>query len=92
MSDAQVLDMPLRRFWLLHRNIDRIAAEEGQRALHIAAMSQSGEGYSDLMEKLQERVGEVVVFDEDTTEQELKFIPNAERDQEGFNALKMMGR
>ncbi len=63
LSDEQVLQMPVRRFWLLHKNVDRIAAEEDIRVAAIAASVQSGESFNELMNGLRKQMGEVVIID-----------------------------
>ena len=44
--------MPLRVFWLLHSNINRLLAETDMRELSIATACQGAEGTKELYEKL----------------------------------------
>jgi hypothetical protein len=93
LSDTEVLAMPIRRFWLLHKCVDRLAAEADMRALHNAACAQGGEAFKEHSDRLQRRVGEVVRMSAreelDTDEVTWDQI-DVRRDQEGFNALKQM--
>lgn len=36
MSDLDLLDMPIQRFWLLESNVSRIQAERDTRALRVS--------------------------------------------------------
>jgi hypothetical protein len=98
LSDTAVLKMPIRRFWLLHKSIDRVAAENDIRGLKNLASAHGGEGFKEHLESLQRQLGEVVYITPDpeeiTTEGVIDFssLPNSRRDQAGFNALKAMGR
>lgn len=77
ISDQHVLKMPIKRFWLLSENIDRIEAQRDMRALTVANVAQGEEAARDHRKHLQETVGTLV-------------IGGAERDQEGFEELKSM--
>jgi hypothetical protein len=89
LSDERLLKMPLRRFWLLNKNIDRLRAEEDLRMLSVALHAASGESAGDLSEKLMKQMGTVVEFDE---AKRALTQANAERDRDGLMALKHMGR
>lgn len=54
--------MPVTRFWMMQRNIDRITAEESIKSLTVSASSQSGEGFKKGMEDLREQLGDIVVY------------------------------
>jgi hypothetical protein len=69
--------MPIKRFWLMHKNIDRIEAQRDLRALTIANVGQSEEDSRDHRKHLLDTVGTLV-------------IGAPERDQEGFEELKSM--
>lgn len=62
MNDREALTMPAMRFWLLHRNIDRIAAEEHLRLLDVGIGSQSGEGFKETNKNLRAQMGDVVKY------------------------------
>jgi hypothetical protein len=82
LSYDGLMAIPIKTFWLLNQNIDRIEAQKDRRSLSVAVCGQGGaEAASSLHERLVIESGEVV---------KLKFDPvrDAERDQDGFNALK----
>jgi hypothetical protein len=56
--------MPLKLFWMMHKSIDRLTAEEDMRLAMTLISSESGEGFSSLMENLRKQMGKVVVIDE----------------------------
>lgn len=57
--------MPLERFWLLSRNIDRIKAEDDIRRLQIARVGQAtAESYGAFEKSLQQRLGQPIVTKE----------------------------
>lgn len=85
LSDRQVLEMPVTRFWLLHRSVDRIAAEESIRSAMIGASVQSGDGLSALLTDLRKQMGTVVDMDQVAVAMEAKL------DKQGFAALKNLG-
>jgi len=86
MSDQHVLSMPVKRFWLLHKNVDRLRAEEDTRILHVAIHAASGESASALADRLNKQMG--VVFDVDEGK---AAVTHAERDRAGLMQLKSMG-
>lgn len=78
--------MPIRRFWLLHKNVDRLAAEESIRTATIGASVQSGEGMQTLMAGLKTQMGKVAVIDEAAR-------ANSEQlDRTGLHALKAINK
>lgn len=86
MSYQQVMDMPIKAFWLFNRNIERIQAQKDMRHLTVAVCGQSG---SEAVASVRERL-----IIETGTSVKLKFDPlrEAERDEEGFNALREMAK
>ena len=56
--------MPLKLFWMMHKNVDRLTAEDDMRLASALISSQSGEGFSELMNNLRKQMGKVVVIDE----------------------------
>lgn len=69
MSYREVLDMPLRAFWSLNRNISRIRAEEDMRTIQVMGALQSGEIYQTTMAQLQEEHDRpMVIIDNRRTE------------------------
>lgn len=59
MSYSEALDLPLRTFWLMSNNINRISAEADIRRLSIMAAASSSEGFGKAQEALQREMGEV---------------------------------
>jgi hypothetical protein len=77
----QVMALPIRAFWTLNRNINRLLAEEDLRALTLHVSRQSAEGCAAYEEKLRSEIfPSAEVFDP------LK----AERDEAGFSELRAM--
>jgi len=78
-----VMALPIKAFWLMNRNIDRIAARQDLRRLSIAMCAQSSEAANHLRESLNAEGGTVVkTRQEDPLE--------AKRDEQGFAELKRL--
>lgn len=75
------MGIPIKTFWLLSENIERISAQKDIRTLSVAAYSQSGEAASEFREQLVLQVGTTV---------KLESEPISERDVEGFEELRHM--
>lgn len=77
--------MPIKTFWLMNRNIERIQAQKDMRSLTVAVCGQGGEAAQEFRQRLVVETGTTV---------KLKFDPvrDATRDEEGFSALKEMTR
>lgn len=76
--------MPLRLFWLLDSNVDRIKAQDDKRSLHIASVSaMDGKRLQEIAKVLDAETGEVI---------KTKFDPVrlAVRDQAGVARLKAL--
>ncbi|MEQ4694020.1 MULTISPECIES: hypothetical protein [Providencia] len=83
-----VLAMPLERFWLLSRNIDRIKTEDDIRRLQVARVAGStAESYEAFEKSLQQRLGEPVV----TKQSALPFNVEADPDAES-KLMRIFGR
>lgn len=54
--------MPIRCFWLLHQNINRISAQEDMRALSISVVCQSKENTLKYRESLELEMGRVFEY------------------------------
>lgn len=63
LTPAQVNALMLKTFWLMALNIDRIQAQNDMRALTVAAAAQSTEGATQVRQRLQVEIGEIVVID-----------------------------
>lgn len=53
--------MPIRRFWLLEKNVSRLEAASDLRRLDVATAVLSAENHRQLGEKLARELGSVVV-------------------------------
>jgi hypothetical protein len=81
LSYWEVMELPIRAFWTLNRNINRLLAEEDLRTLMLHVSRQSAEGCQAYEAKLR---AEVFPVDE-------VFDPlNEKRDEKGFAELKAM--
>lgn len=77
--------MPLRTFWLMNKNIDRIQAQNDMRSLVRSVTSQSGqEQIENYRKTLIAETGTIVKLEEGVT------VIEAERDEAGFAELKSM--
>lgn len=74
---------PIKTFWLLNGNIDRISAQGDIRRLTVAACSQGGEAATAHRERLVLEIGTVVKLEVDP-------IRDAVRDEAGFAELRNM--
>jgi hypothetical protein len=78
MSDAQVMEMPIARFWLMNASIDRISAQEDLRAARRAVLANANKEYvNDYFRSLVKEIGAVVVRED---------VP----DYEGIQRLKSL--
>jgi hypothetical protein len=57
-----LLSEPIKFFWFLHKQIDRLRAEEDLRSLHLMAGVTSQEGVTQLQQRLTETQGQILVF------------------------------
>lgn len=92
IDDQAILKMPLRRFWLLSRNIDRLAAEKDYRAARIACATQSEEAVGELFGALEREMGRIAVMDEVAQQRGVaKQAYRDELDRDGLHSLKDLG-
>lgn len=70
ISFRDMRDLPIRTFWKLNEMIDRVRAEEILDWLPAHASAMGGEGVKDLVTALQNRVGQPVIFEQVTMDQE----------------------
>lgn len=79
----------MRRFWFMNSCIQRIQAESDLRMLTVSAMAQSsGDAAKNYHERLTLSIGDVYTFSDNF--QRIEDLPNAKRDQAGFDDLKRM--
>lgn len=76
------MGMPIRTFWLLAQNIERVAAASDLRALSVALAGQGGEQTKEFQERLILEMGALAV--------EERGVQDEVRDEEGFEELKRM--
>jgi hypothetical protein len=83
MSFREVMALPMKVFWFMNSCINRIRADDDMRSLSIAsaAAAQSIEAQKATRERLVIEMGEVVKNSGAISD---------ERDEVGFNALRMM--
>ena len=86
LSDRDVLTMPVTRFWLLNRSIDRVTAERSISTAVISAQVQSSEGFQELITGLQKQLGQIVDMDEAIIKQ------TEQLDRDGLNLLRNLGK
>ncbi|SER25806.1 hypothetical protein SAMN05216548_1143 [Faunimonas pinastri] len=87
MKPRDVLDLPIEMFWLLHKNIDRMAAERDYRTATILAQVHTPEGVRELLTGLRKQIGTVVEYDEGQLA-----MQEAAYDRDGLLALKGLGK
>lgn len=80
----ELMALPIKTFWMLNKNVNRLLAEKDLRALSMAINSQSNEGVTALREKLSEELGNP--YGSQPVDNPL----DEERDEAGFEMLKNM--
>jgi len=86
LTHREVLDTPIKTFWLLSSNIERITAQKDLRELTVLAHSQSVEGATELTKRLIDEIGLIAKEAKGSS----RAVFSEERDEEGFAALKAM--
>lgn len=64
MSYREVMELPIRAFWLMSANINRLFAERDMRLLSVTAAVNSTEGMQEKIDMLSTEIGKVTRFDE----------------------------
>lgn len=93
LTHKETLKLPLKTFWLLNQNVDRIMAHDEIRFVAASAASQAENGGVEHRKRLAQELG--TVFKKATPKIEttnVMELPNAERDEGGVAELKMMAR
>jgi len=57
----ETLDLPLRTFWMMSGNVNRLGAEEDIRSLSVHAAAGSDKGFKETLERLQREMGEILI-------------------------------
>lgn len=82
----EALALPLRTFWLMNTNIDRIQAQADLRSLSVANMAQAQEDSArEFRQRLVVETGTIVKLEADSP-------LHATRDEAGFAELKALSR
>ena len=83
----ETLKLPIRTFWMLDRNIDRLNAESDYRmVMAVRVANTDGEVFAEQMQVLRDRVGKTIEVDE------AKRALTMEYDAEGVQRLKNLGK
>lgn len=83
MGYREVMDMPIRAFWLMHTNISRCLAERDLRSLTVATVSQDSKAVKEVRERLIIEMGEAGTRRDGPISEE--------RDEEGIAFLRSTG-
>jgi Asp/Glu/hydantoin racemase len=83
MGYREVMELPISVFWNISSHIERIRAEEDLRQFRAMANSNGGDGVSEYLDDLNEKVGKVFVFDPTVA---------AKVDEEGLADLRNMAQ
>lgn len=59
MTDGHVLNMPIRRFWYMEQQLERVRAQELSIQIPLMQCGMGGEHVKEYHHALQERVGQV---------------------------------
>ena len=88
MSIREVRDLPIKSFWMLHKSVDRLMAEDEMRQATVIAHSMAGgDGFTELLEGLRKAVGVIVEFEDGDPGPP----PVEPLDREGLLSLKGLG-
>ena len=77
------MGLPIKTFWLMNSNIDRIEAQLDVRTLMVGISSQGAESATEHRDRLIVEIGTTVVMED-------SHIYDAPRDEAGFEELRMM--
>ncbi len=77
--------MPMRAFWAWAGYADRLLTAEGIDHLHLIVSGQSGEAATEALERMQKVAPNPVKYTAHA-----RIEASADRDEEGFNALRAM--
>jgi hypothetical protein len=91
MSFQEVKRLPLRAFWMLQKNIDRLEAAQDYRTMQVMLSVTSEQGVKAHTERLKKIIGKVIVYDE--ARMVKRTILEEDRlDVDGLNRLRGKGR
>lgn len=63
MPFEELLKTPIKRFWFLHRHVDRIRAESDIRQLNLLGAVTAQDSFNKAHEDLRRSLGEIVVLE-----------------------------
>lgn len=86
MGYREVMSLPIRAFWLMNYSVGRVLAESDLRALTVQQASHGGEYGDQVKQSLVIELGEPWK----TAERQRESPLDAERDHEGFEALRAL--
>jgi len=85
MGYRDLLEVPIKTFWMLSQNIERILAQKDMRALTVAVSGQGSEAAQSHRQNLIKEVGTIAKLVVDP-------MRDAMRDEVGFAQLREMAR
>jgi hypothetical protein len=85
MSYEEVMQMPIRTFWLMNSNIERVSAQKDMRSIAVAVCSMGGEAVQEVHRRLVIETGTIAKL-------KLDPIRDAVRDEQGIAVLKEMAK
>jgi hypothetical protein len=92
MRLPEVLGLPVKSFWMLHKAVDRMQAELDYRMVAVVAHGMSGgEGLENLVKDLRGQVGTVVEWEEGHAPAPVAATVT-ELDREGLDSLRGLGK
>lgn len=89
-----LLNFPLKRFWFLVNQVDRLRAEQEVRQLQLLGSAQDGDALKLAYDNLIAEMGKVFVWEEEPVTKEIRINPKTgldpEFDKEGLRSLKVL--
>lgn len=89
-SYPEVMALPLKTFWLMSGNVDRVMAQSDMRALTVSVCGQAGEAAKEYRARLVIEIGTIVKVEQTETSKPLPY--DATRDEAGFAELRMLSK
>lgn len=87
--------MPVKRFWFYNKQVDRLAAEDDLRTLHLLGSATSNDAYKKAHEGLRKQMGEIFVIAPEAStlviNTETTNEPDPAFNRAGLHALRSMG-
>lgn len=83
MTYAELRKTPIRVFWTLNEQIERIRAEEDLRHFQVVNRANAGEDAKEYVDRLRSNLSNVFVVED---------VVSNERDETGIQQLKMLAK